>query len=186
MGGPGNGSKLNKANRHSSQSDAQKSIDAQSAAYTAKGATMNPSTVGNHTISATGVQGYSKKWDKEKAGGLSYAEWIKKPANKAKEDKFYASKQINISEGWDDPTVPYKKTGKDIPPPIDGSGFTAEGIPTDAINTKLGNIDGKLQGRGSRLTKRVEEGTDLGAEGFGSKGTPLKTRGIANKNWGLT
>ena len=179
------GSKLNKKNRHSSQSDAQKSVDAQSATYTAQGATMNPSTVGDHTISATGVKGYSKKWDKEKAGGLSYAEWIKKPGNQAKEDKFVKSQQINISEGWDDPTTPYKPGGEDVPPPIDPSGFNAEGIPTDAINTKLGDMDGKLQGKGSRLTKRVEESTELGAEGFGSKGTPLKTRGIANKNWGL-
>ena len=177
------GSKLNKKNRHTSQSDAQKSIDAQSAAYTAKGATMNPSTVGDHTISATGVQGYSTNWDEAKWG--PYADWIKKPGNQAKEDKFVESQQINISEGWNDPTKPYKPGGDDVPPPIDASGFTAEGVDTDAINTKLGDIDGKLQGRGSRLTKRVEEGTDLTAAGFGSKGTPLKTRGIANKNWGL-
>jgi len=90
-----------------------------------------------------------------------------------------------LSATWGDTPDPYKPGGEDTPPPIDPSGFTAEGIPTDAINTKLGDIDGKLQGKGSRLTKRVEEGTDLTAEGFGSKGTPLKTRGIANKNWGL-
>ncbi len=95
-----------------------------------------------------------------------------------KEDK-------TLTATWGDTPDPYKPGGEDTPPPIDPSGFTAEGIPTDAINTKLGDIDGKLQGKGSRLTKRVEEGTDLGAEGFGSKGTPLKTRGIANKNWGL-
>ena len=90
-----------------------------------------------------------------------------------------------LSATWEDDSTPYTPGGKDTPPPIDPSGFTAEGIPTDAINTKLGDMDGKLQGKGSRLTKRVEEGTDLTAAGFGSKGTPLKTRGIANKNWGL-
>jgi hypothetical protein len=95
-----------------------------------------------------------------------------------KEDK-------TLSATWGDTPDPYKPGGEEVPPAIDPSGFTAEGISTDAINTKLGDIDGKLQGKGSRLTKRVEESTDLAAEGFGSKGTPLKTRGIANKNWGL-
>ena len=56
---------------------------------------------------------------------------------------------------------------------------------TDAINTKLGDLDDKLEGRRSNLMKRKEESTALNAEGFDSEGTPLKTRGIANKDWGL-
>jgi hypothetical protein len=34
------------------------------------------------------VKPYSKEWDVEKAGGLTYAEWIAKPENKEKEKKF--------------------------------------------------------------------------------------------------
>ena len=41
---------------------------------------------------------FDKKWDVKKAGGLTYAEWIKKPGNKAKEDKFIASKQEGTGE----------------------------------------------------------------------------------------
>ena len=38
------------------------------------------------------VEDYSKEWDVDAAGGLSYEEWIKKPGNKEKEDKFVESK----------------------------------------------------------------------------------------------
>jgi len=176
--------KINPPN--TSQEEAQKKLDIAIKKAKEDKFVMNPTVVGDHRVSATGQRSYSKNWDKEKAGGLSYEEWIKKPGNKAKEDKFVASTNKNLSETWQDPTKPTPGGGKTTPPPIDPSGFTPEGISTDAINTKLGDIDGKLQGRGSRLTKRKEESTDLGAEGFGSKGTPLKTRGISGQNWSLS
>ena len=37
------------------------------------------------------VQPYSKDWDIEAAGGLTYEEWIKQPGNQAKEDAFVDS-----------------------------------------------------------------------------------------------
>lgn len=43
-------------------------------------------------VTETTVKPYSKKWDKSKAGGLSYAEWIKQPGNKEKEQKFVESR----------------------------------------------------------------------------------------------
>lgn len=182
MADPVKGSKLSKGNR--TQKEATDKLNISIAEATKDKFKMNPIVVGDHTVSATGERSYSKNWDEAKYG--PYAEWIKKPGNKAKEDKFVASTKKNLSETWQDPTKPTPGGGKTMPPPIDPSGFQAENVNTDAINTKLGDIDGKLQGRGSRLTKRKEESTDLSAEGFGSKGTPLKTRGIANKNWGLT
>jgi len=42
----------------------------------------------------TTVKPYSKEWDKEAAGGLTYAEWIKKPGNKEKEQKFVESRTV--------------------------------------------------------------------------------------------
>lgn len=50
-----------------------------------------------NTVSQQGNRPYSTKWDKSKAGGLSYAEWIKLPGNKEKEDKFVASTKDKIS-----------------------------------------------------------------------------------------
>ena len=50
------------------------------------------STPAEPAVTETTVKPYSKKWDKEKAGGLSYAEWIKVPGNKAKEKKFVESR----------------------------------------------------------------------------------------------
>jgi hypothetical protein len=46
----------------------------------------------------TVVDDYSKDWDIEAAGGLTYAEWIAKPGNKAKEDAFVASKTRTVQE----------------------------------------------------------------------------------------
>lgn len=43
------------------------------------------------------VEDYSKDWDKEAAGGLSYAEWIKVPGNKKKEEDFVKSKTKTIT-----------------------------------------------------------------------------------------
>tara|TARA_R100000951_G_C2652290_1_gene184755 strand:- start:1501 stop:3072 length:1572 start_codon:yes stop_codon:yes gene_type:complete len=43
------------------------------------------------------VEDYSKEWDKEAAGGLSYAEWIKVPGNKNKEKDFVKSKTKTIT-----------------------------------------------------------------------------------------
>ena len=43
-------------------------------------------------VTETTVKPFDTNWDKEKAGGLSYAEWIKKPGNKAKEQKFVESR----------------------------------------------------------------------------------------------
>ena len=40
------------------------------------------------------VQDYSKDWDVEAAGGLSYEEWIKQPGNQEKEDAFVESMTI--------------------------------------------------------------------------------------------
>ena len=50
-----------------------------------------------NTVSQEGNRPYSKKWDKSKAGGLSYAEWIKIPGNKEQEDRFVASTKDKIS-----------------------------------------------------------------------------------------
>ncbi|MDA9245689.1 hypothetical protein N9P20_00845 [Polaribacter sp.] len=41
----------------------------------------------------TKTKDFDKNWDVKKAGGLTYAEWIKKPGNKEKEAKFVASQQ---------------------------------------------------------------------------------------------
>lgn len=51
---------------------------------------------------------FDKTWDKKKAGGLSYAEWIKKDGNKAKEDKFIESKQEGTGKFEPDTVGPDK------------------------------------------------------------------------------
>lgn len=63
-----------------------------------EGSTTAPDTT--ETVkggTTTSVGDYSKEWDVEAAGGLSYAEWIKKPGNKAKEDAFVASKTETVT-----------------------------------------------------------------------------------------
>ena len=63
-----------------------------------EGSTTAPDTT--ETVkgtTTTSVGDYSKKWDVEAAGGLSYAEWIKKPGNKAKEDAFVDSKTETVT-----------------------------------------------------------------------------------------
>lgn len=73
----------------------------------------------------TKVKPYSKKWDIDKAGGLTYAEWIKKPGNKEKEKKFVDSQKytvledVLISKGTDPTTTIKTKTTKG------GGGHTA-------------------------------------------------------------
>lgn len=46
----------------------------------------------------TVVDDYSTDWNEAAAGGLSYAEWIKLPGNKAKEDAFVASRTRTVQE----------------------------------------------------------------------------------------
>ena len=105
--------------------------------------------------------------------------------------KYYKPKTEthDIKESWDGLDLDLGD-GEKIPPPeinvpVDPSGMDPDAVATDPVNTKLGDLDDKLEGRVSNLTKRKEQSTALNAEGFDSKGTPLKTRGIANKNWGL-
>lgn len=123
-------------------------------------------------------------------------------AKKGKEGSFISSSMIDkynknyykpktethdINEKWDasDLDLDLNTTPPDITVPVDASGMDPDTAATDAINTKLGDLDDKLEGRRSNLMKRKEESTALNAEGFDSEGTPLKTRGIANKDWGL-
>jgi len=87
---------------------------------------------------------------------------------------------INVDLGDGEKTPP-----PEIDVPVDPAGMDPDAVATDPVNTKLGDLDDKLEGKTSNLTKRKEQSTALDAEGFDSKGTPLKTRGIANKNWGL-
>lgn len=48
----------------------------------------------------TKVKPYSKEWDIEAAGGLTYAEWIKKPGNKEQEKKFVDSQKYTVLEDF--------------------------------------------------------------------------------------
>lgn len=83
----------------------------------------------------TKVKPYSKEWDVEKAGGLTYAEWIKVPGNKAKEKKFVDSRtttvleDVLISKGKKGSTKTTTKTTKG------GGGHTA------TINNPINNDD---------------------------------------------
>lgn len=53
---------------------------------------VTPASPGKPAETKIVVEDYSKDWDKEAAGGLSYAEWIKVPGNKKKEQDFVKSK----------------------------------------------------------------------------------------------
>jgi len=80
---------------------------------------------------------------------------------------------------------PEKEPGVDFTPKVDPGGHTDEDITNNPINTKAGKMDEFLKGKGEIDTFREEESTELTDEGFGSTDTDLKTRGIANKDWGL-
>jgi hypothetical protein len=60
---------------------------------TVGGVTQEPDT----TETTTKTKNFSKEWDKKAAGGLTYAEWIKKPGNKEKEDAFVKSQQETVT-----------------------------------------------------------------------------------------
>ena len=60
---------------------------------TVGGIVQGPAT----TETTTKTKDFSKKWDKKAAGGLTYAEWIKKPGNKEKEDAFVKSQQETVT-----------------------------------------------------------------------------------------
>jgi hypothetical protein len=108
---------------------------------------------------------------------------------RAREEMKGTTDKKTVSGSWPDGLDLDLGDGEIPPPPginvpVDPSGMP-EGSETDAVNTKLGDLDEKLEGRTSNVRKRKEESTALDAEGFDAKGTPLKTRGIANKDWGL-
>ena len=132
----------------------------------------------------------SDKW-KEYLKNETPEQYAKRIKREIKDGKRLPSKTEthDINESWDG--LDLDLGDGEIPPPpeinvpVDPSGMDPDGVDTDAVNTKLGDLDDKLEGRKSNLTKRKEESTALDAEGFDSEGTPLKTRGIANKDWGL-
>ena len=81
-----------------------------------EGSTTAPDTT--ETVkggTTTSVGDYSKEWDVEAAGGLSYAEWIKKPGNKAKEDAFVASKTGTVTTPDTEKIVKGKTTKTEAP-----------------------------------------------------------------------
>jgi len=80
---------------------------------------------------------------------------------------------------------PEKEPGVDFTPKVETGGHDPKDLANNPINTKAGNMDEFLKGKGKIDTFREEESTDIGDEGFGSTDTDLKTRGIANKDWGL-
>ena len=73
----------------------------------------------------TKVKPYSKKWDIKKAGGLTYAEWIKKPGNKEKEKKFVDSQKYTVLEDVLISKGTKPKTTKTIKTTKGGGGHTA-------------------------------------------------------------
>jgi hypothetical protein len=70
----------------------RKNPDGTDAEYDYEGVASTVDDVVNITKGEDVVGDYSKEWDKEAAGGLDYADWIKVEGNKAKEDKFVESK----------------------------------------------------------------------------------------------
>ena len=86
-----------------------------------------------NTVSQQGNKPYSTKWDKSKAGGLSYAEWIKLPGNKEKEDKFVASTKDKISATYGQQNKQQNNVSN-TKPTSTGNGNIAE------ANASIGNI----------------------------------------------
>ena len=86
-----------------------------------------------NTVSQQGNRPYSTKWDKSKAGGLSYAEWIKLPGNKEKEDKFVASTKDKISATYGQQNKQQNNVAN-TKPINTGNGNIAE------ANASIGNI----------------------------------------------
>tara|TARA_R110001632_G_scaffold159376_1_gene277590 strand:+ start:879 stop:1544 length:666 start_codon:yes stop_codon:yes gene_type:complete len=78
------------------------------------------------------VKPYSTEWDIKKAGGLTYAEWIKKPGNRAQEKKFVDGQtkttleRVLVSEGKKGSSITTTKK-------TNGGGHTA------TINSRQGN-----------------------------------------------
>ena len=89
------------------------------------------------------VKPYSKEWDIDAAGGLTYAEWIKKPGNKEQEKKFVDSRtttvleDVLISKGTPEKTSTTTKKTKG------GGGHTA------TINNPINNDDDGIPMLGS-------------------------------------
>jgi len=101
------------------------------------------------------VKPYSTEWDIEKAGGLTYAEWIKKPENRAQEQEFVDSQttstleRVLVSKGQKGSTTTKTKNT--------GSGNnTATIINSPTHNTGLKMIDesGKYKLGGYRAMRK--------------------------------
>ena len=79
-------------------------------------------TVKGETKTTTTTDPYSKKWDKEAAGGLTYAQWIAKPGNKAKEKAFVDSKTKTTTTTEPDKVIPGETKTESYAPKIKREG----------------------------------------------------------------
>ena len=84
-------------------------IDPENPNVTVGGVTKGPDKI----VTTTKTKDFNKEWDKEKAGGLTYAEWIKKPGNKEKEDAFVKSQQETTTTTTPGETTTWEGTIKE-------------------------------------------------------------------------
>lgn len=114
------------------------------------------------TPGETKVEDYSKEWDKEAAGGLDYAEWIKQPGNQEKEDKFVASKTTTTPDK-EDKSVEMKTSEEDTEVKTPGGkksynmGWMESRNASRALETQAKSAK-KVTKRNQNLIKKFEKG----------------------------
>jgi len=106
------------------------------------------------------VQDYSKEWDVEAAGGLSYEEWIKQPGNQEKEDAFVESMttpgeekksvEMNVRPEEKEETTPGEKSSYNM-------GWMESRNAKKAQNVQM-RQNKKMTRKYSKLIKKFEKG----------------------------
>ena len=112
------------------------------------------------------VEDYSKNWDKEAAGGLSYDQWIKVPGNKKKEQEFVDSKTKTITTDATDGTSGQRTTSYE---PKLTEGKEADKVDTFlpwerrfAQRTQRGAVRDEIK-RGKKGMKQLDKALKAGA-----------------------